>query len=203
MHSSATVAAGELYMGLVEAGVGLIPAGGGTKELIFRALRDIPQDIDYDPNPFVQKVFQRIGLANITSSGLDAQASGYLRRTDKVVMDIDALLGIAKQTALGLAQSDYVAPEQRTVKLPGPTGAAAIELFLYQMTEGGQASEHDALVGKKLAHILCGGDIPFGTPRTEWDLLDLEREAFLSLCGEPKSQARMQAMLQTGKPLRN
>jgi len=203
MHSSATVAGGELYIGLVEVGVGLIPAGGGCKEMVVRALGDIPQDIAYDPNPFVQKVFERLGLAKMATSAEEAREMGFLRPTDKVVLDYDALIGTAKQTALGMVASGYVPPAMRTVKLPGPNGAAAIELFLNQMHDGGYATDHDVTVGKKLAHVLTGGDIPFGTVRTEWDLLDLEREAFLSLCGEFKSQARMQYMLQNGKPLRN
>ena len=110
---------------------------------------------------------------------------------------------IKEALARGLADGGYAPPKRRTVKVPGSTGRAAIELFLYQMREGGMATEHDVVVGKKLAHVLTGGDVPWGTVRTEQDLLDLEREAFLSLAGTPASQARMQHMLQTGKPLRN
>lgn len=203
MHSAATQASGELYMGLVEAGVGLIPAGGGCKELVVRYLGDFPQDIEYDPNPFVQKAFERIGLAKVSTSAEEARDYGFLRPKDRITMNSEAVLHDAKQLALGLVKSGYQAPRPRTVKVPGPTGRAAIELFLYQMREGGFATEHDVTVGKKLAYVLTGGDVPWGTVRTEQDLLDLEREAFLSLCGEPKSQARMQHMLQTGKPLRN
>lgn len=203
MQSTATVAGGELYMGLVEAGVGLIPGGGGCKEMIVRALGDIPLDINYDPNPFVQKVFERIGMAKVSTSAGEARAMGFLRPSDKIVLDIDRLLGDAKQMALGLAKSGYVPADERVVKLPGKSGLAAIELFLYQMQEGGMATAHDVTVGKQLAKVLTGGDIPYGATRTERQLLDLEREAFLSLCGEEKSQARMQAMLTTGKPLRN
>lgn len=203
MHSSATVALGELYMGLVEVGMGLIPGAGGCKELVVRYLGDVPQDVDYDPNPFVQKAFERIGLAKVTASAEEARELGFLRATDRVVTNPDLLLAEAKRTALGLAQSGYAPPRRRTVKVPGPTGRAAIELFLYQMHEGGFATDHDLTVGKKLAVVLTGGEVPWGTVRTEQDLLDLEREVFLSLAGMPATQARIQHFLQTGKPLRN
>lgn len=203
MHSAATQASGELYMGLVEVGVGLIPGAGGCKEMVVRYLGDVPQDIDYDPNPFVQKAFERIGMAKVATSAEEARDMGFLRPTDRITMNSEAVVHDAKQLALGLVTAGYRAPRPRTVKVPGPTGRAAIELFLYQMREGGYATEHDVTVGKKLAGVLTGGDVPWGTVRTEQDLLDLEREAFLSLCGDPKSQARMQHMLQTGKPLRN
>jgi 3-hydroxyacyl-CoA dehydrogenase len=203
MHSAATQAGGELYMGLVEVGVGLIPAGGGCKELLVRYLGDVPQDVAYDPNPFVQKVFERIGLAKVSTSAEEARGYGFLRPSDRITLNPDRLIADARALALGLVKAGYAPPRQRTVKVPGPSGKAAIDLFLYQMREGGYATEHDVTVGKKLAHVLCGGDVPSGTVRTEWDLLDLERESFLSLAGDPKSQARMQHMLQNGKPLRN
>ncbi|MCO4743451.1 MAG: enoyl-CoA hydratase/isomerase family protein [Proteobacteria bacterium] len=203
MQSAATVAYGETYMGLVEVGVGLIPAGGGCKELLGRYLGNIPAGVDYDPIPYISGIFGKVGMAQVTSSAEEARQWGYLRPTDKVVLDIDAHLFEAKRTARGLADSGYVAPRERTFKLPGKSGVAAVELALYGMTEGAFASEHDALIGKKLGHVLCGGDIPAGTRRTEQDILDLEREAFLSLCGEAKTQARIQHMLQKGKPLRN
>ena len=183
MQSSATQAHGELYAGLVEVGLGLIPGGGGCKEVVVRYLGDIPQDIDYDPNPFVMKAFERIGLAKVTSSAEEARDWGYLRPTDRITMNSERLIADAKATALGLVKAGYTPPRQRTVKVPGPTGRAAIELFLYGMAEGNFATPHDLVVGKKLAHVMTGGDVPWGTVRTEQDLLDLEREAFLSLCG--------------------
>jgi len=203
MHSAATVAAGELYLGLVEVGVGLIPGAGGCKELTMRYLGEFPQDVEYDPTPFVAKAFERIAMAKVSSSAQEARSWGYLRNSDRIVLDGDALLAEAKKLALGLAQSGYQAPAPRTVKVPGTTGKAAIELFLYGMREGGYATPHDIVVGNKLAKVMAGGDVPAGTVRTEQDLLDLEREAFLSLCGEPNTIARIQHMLQTGKPLRN
>jgi 3-hydroxyacyl-CoA dehydrogenase len=203
MHSAATVAHGELYMGQVEAGVGLIPAGGGCKELLMRYLGDAPQGVSYDPNPGVQAVFQMIGLAKVSMSAEEARDLGFLRNTDQVVLDRSALLKKAKAVALGLVQAGYTPPRRRTCKLPGPAGGAAIQLFLDTMHEGKYATDHDLVVGGHLVKVLTGGDIPSGTVRTEQQLLDLEREAFVSLCGEPKTQARMQHMLQTGKPLRN
>jgi 3-hydroxyacyl-CoA dehydrogenase len=159
--------------------------------------------VDYDPNPFVQKAFERIGLAKVSTSVAEARGMGFLRPNDRVAMNIDRQLADAKRLARGLADSGWVPPRRRTVKVPGTTGRAAIELFLYQMRGGGYATPHDEVVGKKLAHVLTGGDVPWGTVRTEQDLLDLEREAFLWLAGTKESQARMQHMLQTGKPLRN
>ncbi|MEN0067303.1 MAG: 3-hydroxyacyl-CoA dehydrogenase NAD-binding domain-containing protein [Myxococcota bacterium] len=203
MHSAMTVAAGETYMGLVEAGMGLLPGAGGCKELVMRYLGDFPQDIEYDPNPFVQKAFDRIGNARPAEGAGQCKDQGFLRPTDRITMNIDRLVFDAKQAAMGLAKSGYVPPSRRTAKLPGPTGTAAIELFLFQMVEGGFISQHDALVGKRIANVLAGGDIPWGTVRTEQDLLDLEREAFLSLAGEEKTKERIMHFVQTGKILRN
>jgi len=203
MHSAATVAHGELYMGQVEAGVGLIPAGGGCKELLMRYLGDAPQGVNYDPNPAVQAVFQMIGLAKVSMSAEEARDLGFLRNSDQVVLDRSALLKRAKSVALGLVKAGYIPPRPRTCKLPGPAGGAAIQLFLDSMHDGKYATDHDIVVGSHLVGVLTGGDIPSGTVRTEQQLLDLEREAFVSLCGEPATQARMQHMLQTGKPLRN
>ena len=203
MQASATQAAGELYMGLVEVGVGLIPAGGGCKETLARYLGDIPEGVDYDPNPFVQAAFKSIGLATVSTSVEEARAMAYLRPTDAVTIDPDALIQDAKNLALGMVKSGYKPRKERKFKLPGPSGRAAIELFLYGMHEGGYATDHDLTVGKKLAHVLCGGDIPTNSWVTEQHMLDLEREAFVSLCGDMKTVMRIQHMLQKGKPLRN
>ena len=128
---------------------------------------------------------------------------GYLRPTDRVTLDPDALVGDARKLVLGLAQGGYAPPRKRRFKVPGPSGRAAIELFLYQMHEGGYATDHDLVVSKKLAYVLTGGDVPSGTWLDEARMLELEREAFLSLCGTEGTQARIQHMLSTGKPLRN
>jgi 3-hydroxyacyl-CoA dehydrogenase len=203
MHSAATVASGETYMGLVEVGVGVVPAGGGCKELLVRYLGDIPEGVDYDPNPFIQKIFEHIGLANVATSAGEARARGLLRPTDRIVLNPDQLIAQAKRTALGLLQAGWTPPAPRTVKVPGSQCRAAIELYLYQMHEGGYATEHDVVVGKWLAWVLTGGDAPAGATLTEEDLLALERKAFVELCKTPATQARIQHMLQHNKPLRN
>ncbi len=203
MQSGACVATGELYCGLVEVGVGLIPAGGGCKEVLARYLGNIPEGTDYDPNPYVQQAFKGIGLASVATSSEQARAMAYLRPEDKVCMDPDAQIQVAKQTALGLAAAGWSKPLERSFRLPGPSGRSAIELFLYQMHQGGYATDHDLVVSKQLARVLTGGDIPTNAVVTEQDVLDLEREAFLSLCGEPGTQMRIQHFLTTGKPLRN
>ncbi len=203
MQCTHTQANGELYMGLVEVGVGVIPAAGGCKELLSRALGDIPVDVAYDPNPFVQAIFKRVGMAKVATSAEEARTWGYLRPTDGVTLDPDAQLGAAKRIALGLAAAGAAPPAQRKFKLPGPSGRAAIELALYGMHEGGFATDHDMVVGKQLARVLTGGDIAGGTVVDEQHVLDLEREAFLHLCGTEGTQARIQHFLMTGKPLRN
>ncbi len=203
MHSAATVAGSELYAGLVELGVGVIPAGGGCKEILTRFLGDLPPGAAVDPNPLVQEAFKNIATAKVSMSAREAQAMGYLRPRDTVVMDPSRLIWEAKRKALGLVVGGWEAPERKSFKLPGASGRAAIELYLYQMHEGGFVTDHDLTVAKKLAYVLTGGDCASGAVRTEQDILDLEREAFLSLCGTPETQARIQHMLTTGKPLRN
>lgn len=203
MQSSATQAAGELYMGLVEVGVGLIPAGGGCKEILSRYLGDIPKAVDFDPNPFVQTAFKNIALASVSTSAEEARDMLYLRPNDRLSLDPDALVQDAKTLALGLVRGGYVPPKARTFRLPGPSGRAAIEVFLKSMRDGGYATPHDVVVGKKLAHVLTGGHISPNQEVTEQHVLDLEREAFLSLCGMAATQERIQHMLTTGKPLRN
>ena len=203
MHSAATQAAGELYCGLVEVGVGLIPGGGGCKELLARYMGDIPAGVAYDPNPFVQKAFEHIGMAKVATSCEEARDAGFLRPNDRITLDPDRLIGDAKRVALGLVAGGYKAPKKKTFKLPGASGRGAIEAFLFQMSQGGYATKHDVVVGKKLAYVMTGGDCPVGAIRGEQDILDLEREVFLSLCGHPDTQARIQHMLEKGKPLRN
>ena len=203
MHSAATVGCGEMYSGLVEVGVGLLPAGGGCKEMLFRFLGDQPPGVPVDPNPLVQKVFEYIATAKIFMSAGEAQDARFLRTTDRIELDPEALIGTAKRAALGLVAGGYAPPRRKTIRVPGTQGRATLELGLYQFNKGGQATDYDVVVGKKVAHVLCGGDVPYGATRTEQDILDLEREAFLSLCGNPQTQVRIQHMLEKGKPLRN
>jgi 3-hydroxyacyl-CoA dehydrogenase len=188
-------------MGLVEAGVGLIPAGGGCKELLSRHLDTFPDD--GDPFVMVKKIFMQIALGRVSMSAEEARAMGMLAPSDGVTLNRDFLIHDAKQTALGLARAGYRAPRQRTFRLPGESGYATLRSTLQMMHEAHQISAHDVLVGSKLAHILTGGKTVPTVRVHEQHILDLEREAFVSLCGEEKTRERMQYMLMNNKPLRN
>lgn len=197
-----TVAAAETYMGLVEVGVGVIPGGGGTKEMAIRALDKLAPDAD--PLTVLKPAFETIGMGKVSTSAVEAKNMGFLREADPIVMNKDRLIEDAKQTALGLAKGGYRAGLPRTdIQAFGKQVLSAFKLGLYTMKQGGYISDHDELIGIKVATVLAGGDLL--TPRkvTEQHLLDLEREAFLSLCGTRKTQERIQHMLKTGKPLRN
>ncbi len=199
----------ELYMGLVEVGVGLIPGAGGTLELLKRNLENVPDNdprngIIFDRVPYVAKTFMAIGMAQVATSAYDAQATGFLRPSDNVTFDRSRLVADAKADVLHLASTGYAPkPDAENLYLPGKNGAAVIELSLYSMQEGHHISEHDRLIGSKLARVLTGGDTNGLRAVSEQEVLDLEREAFLSLCGEEKTKARIEHMLKTGKPLRN
>jgi 3-hydroxyacyl-CoA dehydrogenase len=190
-------------MGLVELGVGVIPAGGGCTNLLGRWVGRLPDDPAVDPLPMLRKVFEAIGMAKVSFSAEEARDLGYLRESDGVTLGRDRLLADAKQTVLGLARAGYRRPRPRYFRLPGESGAAAFEWFLYNLKIAGNISEHDEKIGKKLARILTGGTTSTQTPVSEAHILELEREVFLSLCGERKTQERMQYMLMNGKPLRN
>lgn len=199
-----TVADAETYMGLVEVGVGVIPAGGGTKEMTIRALDKIPVGSDIDPFPFLKPVFETLGMGKVSASAVEAKKMGFLREADPIVMNKNRLIEEAKQTVLSLVQAGYKASAPRTdILAVGRSVLSTFKLGLYTMKQGGYISEYDELIGIKLCNILCGGDLI--TPRrvSEQYLLDLEREAFLSLCGQRKTQERIAHMLKTGKPLRN
>jgi len=197
-------AAAETYMGLVEVGVGVIPGGGGTKEVIWRATKGIDAiDPKADLQPFVNKAFETIAMAKVSTSAEEARELGFLRRGDAISMNRDHLLYDAKQSVLALDMAGYEPPRQEKIRVVGADGKAVLNLGIYTMRQGGYISDHDAKIAKKLAHVLSGGDVNRNTYVTEQYLLDLEREAFLSLCGEPKSQERMHHMLTKGKPLRN
>ncbi len=198
-------AAGELYMGLVEVGVGLIPAGGGCKEMILRALGSIPEDVEADPLPFLRKAFETVAMAKVSTSAKEAFELGYLREgLDRITVNRDYLIYDAKSTVLAMAMEGYRKPAREArVKMPGRSAKAMFEYALYTMKVAGYITEYDAHIGKKLAHIFSGGDIAPGQVVDEQHLLDLEREAFLSLCGEQKTVERIQHMLMKNKPLRN
>lgn len=196
----------ELYMGLVEVGVGLIPGAGGTLELLKRRLEVVPlrNDITFDRMPYVQDVFMSIGMAKVVTSAFEAKDAGFLRASDGISFNRDNLVADAKADVIHLAATGYAPPrDSDTLILPGRSGAAVLEAGLYAMEVAGQISAHDRHIGKKLARVLTGGDTDGRTAVAEQTILDLEREAFLSLCGEQKTLERIQHMLNTGKPLRN
>jgi 3-hydroxyacyl-CoA dehydrogenase len=196
-------AAAETYSGLVEVGVGLIPGGAGTMNMLWRALGSVPEGVELDTYAVVTQVFKNIALAKVATSAEEGKAFGYFRASDGVSFDRARQLWETKQRALGLAQSGYHPPAPRAYKLPGESGIATLHMMVNTLVHGNYASEHDAKIAMKLAHVLCGGSSGATHAVTEDEILELEREAFISLCGEPLSQARMQYMLQHNKPLRN
>jgi 3-hydroxyacyl-CoA dehydrogenase len=201
LHSDAVQAHAELYMGLVEAGVGLLPGGGGCKELLFRFTGDLQPYEEADPFEAVKRAFKLIATAQTSTSAHEARKLGLLRATDRISMNRDRLIADAKARVLDLAP-DYVPPAPRRVRALGTEALGNLRYALFSFREGGYASAHDEVIGNKIAHVLCGGD---GPPRevSEQDILDLEREAFLSLLGNEKTQERIMYTLKTGKPLRN
>ncbi len=201
LHADRVCASAETYMGLVEVGVGLFPAGGGTKEMLLRALDAAgPRDAF----PHVQAAFEVMGFGKVSTSGPDARRIGYLRDVDGIVMNRERLIAEAKAAALVRVREGYQAPLPRAaVKVEGAETLAKLSLGIHLMHRAGRISDHDALIGRKLAWILSGGGVPHPTTVTESYLLDLEREAFLSLCGEPKTLERIGYTLKTGKTLRN
>ncbi len=201
MHGAVMRAHAELYMGLVEAGVGLIPAGAGCKELLARALADLPDDAD--PFPYIKRIFMNVALGKVSMSAEEARSMGMLDARDQITFNRDFLLHDAKQTALGLSRAGYRAPRRRTFRLPGESGYATFRSNLQMMQAAHQVSAHDVVVGSKLAWVLCGGKTSPSLKVGEQHILDLEREAFVSLCGEEKTRERIQYMLMNNKPLRN
>ncbi len=203
LPASKIQAAAETYMGLVEVGVGLIPGGGGNKELLLRNIESVDVDGVVDLQPFVNRTFEAIAMGKVSTSAKDARDLGILTNEDKVTVNKDYLLYDAKQSVLALDATGFTPKQQKKVRVVGTPGEAVLKLGIYQMKCSGFISEHDEKIAKKLAYVLAGGDIAANSYVTEQYLLDLEREAFISLCGEPKSQQRMQHMLLKGKPLRN
>ncbi len=202
LHGDGVQAAAETYMGQVEVGVGLIPAGGGTAELLARSMEQQPPAIE-DSLPFVRQAFELIGLAKVSTSASDAQQLGLLRPHDRITMNRDRTISDAKQFVLDLARSGYQPPKAPMIKVGAAGVRAGLELGLHIAWRGGYISDHDATIGRKLARILSGGDVAHPTTVSEQHLLDLEREVFLSLCGEAKTLERISHTLKTGKTLRN
>ena len=202
LHSDRVQAGAETYMGQVEVGAGLIPAGCGTKELLVRFTRLVPPGGDSLPQ--VQRAFELIGFGTVSSSAADAKRLGLLREVDGITMNRERLMTDAKRKALDLARTGYHPPAPlMDIPVGGAGVRAALDLGVHIAWRAGRISDHDAHIGRLLARILAGGDLPHATTVTEQYLLDLEREAFLSLLGEAKTQERMAHILKTGKPLRN
>lgn len=202
LHADRIQAHAELYMGLVEVGVGLIPGGGGTKETLFRFTEALKPYDEADPFEAVKRAFKLIALAQMSSSAHEARKMGLLRPVaDRITMNRDLLIADAKARVIDLAP-DYVAPAMRTIRALGREALGNLKYALFAFQEGGAASAHDVFIGNQVAYVLSGGD---GPPRnvTEQDILELEREAFLTLLGTAETQARIRFMLETGKPLRN
>lgn len=210
MHSALRQPHLELYAGLVETGVGLIPGGGGCKEMVLRAIAKaakVKVDVRGDSAEIVETMrsaFETIAMAKVSTSALDARDLGLIEDVDTITMNRGRLLNDAKMQALRLGRGGYNAPVMRTdIPAAGTSVLATLKLTIYLMREAEFISEHDVTIATHVARILTGGDITPGTPLSEQHLLDMEREAFLSLCGEAKTLERIAFTLKTGKPLRN
>jgi 3-hydroxyacyl-CoA dehydrogenase len=201
MHCDRAVATHESYIGLVEVGVGLLPAGGGCKEFVIRAAQEAKGG---DAFAFVRKYFEAVATAQVGRSAAHSRELGYLRVSDRIVMNRFELLAIAKSEARAMAEAGYRPPlKARDIPVLGRSAAATIKAYMVNMREGQYISDHDYLIGSKIAEVLCGGDVEGGSLVDEQWLLDLERRHFMELLATEKTQARIEQMLKTGKPLRN
>jgi len=210
LHGAARQTHAELYMGLVEVGVGLLPAGGGCKEMLLRALdaasavRKDGRGESVEVMEALKRTFETIAMGKVSTSALEARGYGFLSAGDHVTMNRERVLSDAKARALELARTGYRAPAPRAdIPAPGESVLATLKLGVHLMREGEYISDHEVKIGNKVAEVLCGGAVSPGTAVSEQYLLDLEREAFKSLCGERKTQERIQYTLKTGKTLRN
>ena len=201
LHADTIQAHAELYMGLVEVGVGLLPGGGGTKELLFRFSKELSSYEEADPFEGVKRAFRLIAMATTSTSALEARKLGFLRDRDRITMNRDLLIADAKQRVLDLAPG-YVAPAPQTITATGAEGFGNLKYAAWAMREAGQITDFEVKLAHEVAYVLCGGDGPARVV-TEQDILDLERDAFLRLLGTKETQERIGHMLKTGKPLRN
>ena len=201
LHADRVQAHAELYMGLVEVGVGLLPAGGGTKELLFRFTSELTPYEEADPFEAVKRAFKLIAMATTSTSALEARKLGFLQPTDRITMNRDQLIADAKARVLDLAP-DYVPPTPRTTTALGREALGNLHYAAFAMREAGQITDFEVRLAQEIAYVLSGGD---GSRRevTEQDILDLERDAFLRLLGTKETRERIEHMLKTGKPLRN
>ena len=210
LHAAARQPHAELYMGLVEVGVGLLPGGGGCKEMLLRAvdsaasIRPDGRGESVETMEAMKKAFETIATAKVATSAHEARGFGFLSNSDRITMNRERVLSDAKARALELFRTGYEPPVMRTdIPAPGENILAALKMGVYMMRQGGFISDHEQKLGTKIAEVLCGGNVTPGTPISEQYVLDLEREAFKSLCGEKKTQERIQYTLKTGKTLRN
>ena len=203
MHASRVVASAETYLGLVETGAGVIPAGGGTKEILRRVVNPPMKTENAEVLPFLQRAFQQIGQAKVSTSAEEARQMAILNPQDRIVLNSDHLLAEAKREVLHMVNAGYQPPASEPIYVAGRDMLGALRVGAFMFKEGKYISEYDHHVANKIAHVLCGGELTRPQWVSEQYILDLERETFLSLCGEEKSQARMWSLLQTGKPLRN
>jgi 3-hydroxyacyl-CoA dehydrogenase len=203
LHANRIVASSELYTGLVELMQGVIPAGGGTKEMLRRVVNPPMRTEDTDPLPFIQQIFMQVGTAKVATSAVEAKEMAMLGDADRIVMNGDHLVTEAKREARHMADAGYSPPPPEKIYAGGRDVLAAVRVGAYMFHEGGYISDHHKLIAEKFAHALAGGNISRPQWVDEQYILDLEREAFLSLIGEKKTQERMWHFLQTGKPLMN
>jgi 3-hydroxyacyl-CoA dehydrogenase len=203
LHAARIHAAAEAYIGLVETGVGLIPGGGGTKEMLIRANEHAAGGESLDLFHALKPVFENIAMAKVSTSGEEARSLGYLRPSDLIAMNRDRQVADAKQTALAMARTGYHPPARAEIRVLGEEFLAGAKLAIHMMLRGEYITEYDAVIGRKLAYILAGGGITAPQTVSEQYVLDLEREAFVSLCGQRNTQQRIAHTLKTGKPLRN
>jgi 3-hydroxyacyl-CoA dehydrogenase len=202
LHADRINASAETYMGLVEIGVGLLPAGGGIKEMCIRAV-DLADQYETDVYPFILKYFKQIATAQVSMGAAELFSMGYMGEGDFISMNLDRLIGDAKQQVLALAVN-YRPPKKRiNIAAPGRDVAASIKTQLWNMKMGGHITEYEEEMGAVIAQVICGGDVNPGTMISEDYLLELERKNFLKLCANKKTAERIQHMLKTGKPLRN
>jgi len=209
LHAAARTPHAELYMGLVEVGVGLLPGAGGCKEMLLRAV-DTASSVRPDGRgesvemvEAMKRTFETIGMAKVSTSASEARHLGFLSKSDEVVMNRERVLADAKARALEMVRAGYKPPVPRTIPAPGENILATLKLGIHLMRQGDYITDHEVKIGNKVAEVLCGGRISPGTPVSEQYILDLEREAFKSLAGERRTQERIQHTLKTGKPLRN
>jgi 3-hydroxyacyl-CoA dehydrogenase len=202
LHADALAPHAETGMGLVEIGVGLLPAGGGTKEMAIRAITSAEEN-NADITPFIFRNFMTIAMAKVSASAAELRPMGFMRHGDAVTMDIDKRIHDAKLKVVSMAANYRPGRPVTGLKAPGRSVAASIKSQLWNMWKGGFISEYDQYLAATIADVITGGDVPAGTLITEEYLLELEHEAFVRLCGQKKTLDRIQHMLKKGKPLRN